>query len=634
MKKLSLLVLVGWLAAPIAFAQTTGRPPMLALSAPEWDSSIPFVNGDAIEAYADARDSLADLQALGWTVRRVAAVSCANGSENDFAAIQAAIDASASQTVIYLDDARATPCNYNGPSSSLRILNKSDVMIVGRGMNDTILRYDVRDSRRAAAVTAGVAGMVQVQSIAATWTNGFSAGMSTVTISDSANVIQPGTRLLLGSADADGERITHTSVVTSISGSGTRQVVLADPLPVDFSAAGTTIQIYNAKNTSNGWVENVGLMDLTVDQTGSSRVSDAAATDNACVQPGSTICPWFGVPVVEFVGVRHARLERVRMPHGFNMFVRHQGGATNGNTDHGIFRSNRFDELYFTYNRANNNGAWAVGSPNSNGHYFANNVLGTRVNRFVTYEAGGIGGVVGWTYQMTQEPLGAAGETTCDVINSRGGFGRSIFFHGGGGTTSGVLIEGNDLHCHIEMEGRATDFGRRIAFYRNRMVRPSTMGSPWGGWISTSAADTVIPRVSLLFNRTLGLDSRSGGAFGAGAGSGLRMWYNAAETSCVLGSSTAQGGCSATNANPGASYVGNVRSASAVTAATVAEYPPSLVLSGAPSWWCQEACAWSDTSYGASESRGAAMCKLPAQILAEGGACTPLGGFPAPVFLP
>jgi len=66
----------------------------------------------------------------------------------------------------------------------------------------------------------------------------------------------------------------------------------------------------------------------------------------------------------------------------------------------------------------------------------------------------------------------------------------------------------------------------------------------------------------------------------------------------------------------------------------VAEYPPSLVLSSAPSWWCQEACAWSDTSYGASESRGVSMCKLPAQIRAEGRACTPVGGFPAPVFLP
>jgi len=635
MKKISILVLLGWLAAPIAFAQTTGRPPMLALSTPEWDSSIPFENGDAIEAYADARDSFADLQALGWTVRRVAAVSCANGTENDFAAIQAAIDASTSGTVIYLDDARATPCNYNGPSSSLRILNKSDVMIVGRGMNETILRYDVRTTGKAAAVTAGIAGMAQVQSISATWTAGFSAGTSSVTISDSANAIQTGTRLLLGSADPDGERITHTSVVSSISGSGSRRVVLADPLPVDFSASATTVQIYNAKNTSNGWVENVGLMDLTVDQTGSSRVSDTAANSPACIQGGSVECPWFGIPVVEFQGVRHARLERVRIPHTFNVFVRLQGGATNGNSDHGIFRGNRFDELYFAYNRANNNSAWAVGSPNSNGHYFANNVIGNRVGRFLTYEAGGVGGVAAWNYQMTQEPIGPVSETTCDVINSRGGFGRSIFFHGGGGNTSGILIEGNDLHCHVEMEGRATDFGRRLAFYRNRMVRPSTMGSQWGGWISTSAADTVIPRVSMLFNRTLGLDSRSGGgAFAAGAGSTLRMWYNAAETSCVLGSSTSQGGCSATNSNPGASFVGNVRSASAVSAATVAEYPPSLVLSSAPSWWCQEACAWSDTSYGASESRGVSMCKLPAQIRAEGRACTPVGGFPAPVFLP
>ena len=300
MVKSTFLVLVSCLVAPIAFAQTTGRPPLLALNTPEWGSSFPFVNGDAIEAYADARDSLADLQALGWTVRRVAALSCANGTENDFAAIQAAIDASTSGTVIYLDDARATPCNYNGPSSSLRILNKSDVMIVGRGMNETILRYDVRDGRRAAAVDAGVTGFPQPRSISASWTSGFSAGTASLTISDPTNVIQPASRLLLGSADPDGDRITHTSVVLTVSGSGSRTVVLADPLPVDFTASGATVQTYDAKNTPNGWVENVGLMDLTVDQTGSSRVSDAAAADINCVMGSTGPCPWFGIPVVEF----------------------------------------------------------------------------------------------------------------------------------------------------------------------------------------------------------------------------------------------------------------------------------------------------------------------------------------------
>ena len=628
MWRVSLWILAGWLVAPLAIAQS-GRPPLLDLSA-EWSSRLPFSNGDAIEAYADARDSVADLQALGWTVRRVSAVSCGNGTEDDFAAIQAAINASSSNTVIYLDDARANPCIYNG-TSGLSLFNKSDVLIAGRGTYLTTLSYD---GGPGVAVTAGIGGGSSPSGTSLAWTAGFTAGSASITVSDAGGTLAANDRILLSGPDPDGQSLTHTTTVVSVSGSGSRVVALEDPLPVDFTASGANVREYGPKNSSNGWVEDVGLMDMTVDQTRSARVSDTAANDNACVQPGGTVCPWFSVPVVEFHGVRHARLERVRMPHTFSVFVRLQGGPSMGNSDHGIFRGNRFDELYLAFNRANNNSAWSVGSPNSNGHYFVNNVVGTRTGRFVTYEAGGVGGVAAWNYQMTQEGL-VGSQGTCDVINGKGGFGRSFFFHGGGGNTSGILLEGNDMHCHIEMEGNASDFGRRITFYRNRLVRPSAMGNQWGGWISTSATDVAVPYLNMLMNRTLGLDSRSGGgAFAAGTGASLKMWYNSASTSCVLGATTAQNGCAGTNANPAAQYIGNDRTLNALAAVQSVTYPASLVLSAAPSWWCQEACAWSDTSYGAGETTGSSMCKLPAQILAERGTCTPLSGGTTPLLAP
>lgn len=45
----------------------------------------------------------------------------------------------------------------------------------------------------------------------------------------------------------------------------------------------------------------------------------------------------------------------------------------------------------------------------------------------------------------------------------------------------------------------------------------------------------------------------------------------------------------------------------------------------APSWWCQEACSWSDVHAGIGawgDDFSGPLCKLPAQIRAEGGTCT------------
>lgn len=49
-----------------------------------------------------------------------------------------------------------------------------------------------------------------------------------------------------------------------------------------------------------------------------------------------------------------------------------------------------------------------------------------------------------------------------------------------------------------------------------------------------------------------------------------------------------------------------------------------------PTWWCQEACSWSNVHAGigawGDDFTAASLCKLPAQILAEGGTCTPVPG--------
>jgi len=56
-------------------------------------------------------------------------------------------------------------------------------------------------------------------------------------------------------------------------------------------------------------------------------------------------------------------------------------------------------------------------------------------------------------------------------------------------------------------------------------------------------------------------------------------------------------------------------------------YPTSFyITTGAPTWWCEEACAWDQTGIGAfGDDYGFALCKLPAQIRAESRTCTALG---------
>ena len=62
--------------------------------------------------------------------------------------------------------------------------------------------------------------------------------------------------------------------------------------------------------------------------------------------------------------------------------------------------------------------------------------------------------------------------------------------------------------------------------------------------------------------------------------------------------------------------------------------PDSLVYDAAPAWWCEEACDFSASKgIGAFGDEKGRYCKLPAQILAEGGQCTRLGprGSSAPI---
>lgn len=610
-------------STPTGETLVNGRPALLDLYA-TMDSRIPAVNAEEIEAFADARDTIAELEGLGWARANVGA-TCADDSTDDLTAIQTAINAAAENTVIVLNGS-GSPCVYNGTLSLS--LQKSNVIISGLGWGSTRIDWDRTSASGNYAPQTGVIAIHAPGSPAPgaslTWSSNFSIGTTVVVISDAVGTVTVGDRVVLKAQDASGNSTSWTSVVTAAgAASSTRSVTIEDPLPIELTSTGAALQRYGARNTA--WIENSGLMHMEIDQTQSSRVTsynDCESAVSGGVQTAT--CPFFRVPILSHQAVRHLRVEHVRFLNVFNSFISGSiAGGGNIQSDHAIIRSSRFDELYMTYYRANNNSSISFGSPDSNGTYSVNNVVGDRNNRFATIEAGGTGSVVAWNYQVTQSADDGT-NTYCDVIATTGGLGRSIYWHGGGGNQSGAIVEGNDLHCHIEIDGNSSDLGRMNVLYRNRLVRAST-NSGLGGHISNSGTNPF-DKSTVLLNRVRTFDKRNGGEFLEGAGSELYIGYNAADVSCTLGMAVSAGGCTGTNGNPSAAYVGNVQSTSAVTVTASAAYPPSFLFSSPPSWWCQEACAWSDTvGPGAAEANsGGALCKTPAQILSEGGICTPL----------
>jgi hypothetical protein len=101
------------------------------------------------------------------------------------------------------------------------------------------------------------------------------------------------------------------------------------------------------------------------------------------------------------------------------------------------------------------------------------------------------------------------------------------------------------------------------------------------------------------------------------------------EPTTDCGTGTGPGGCSEGPAN----FIGdNYQRATAAPAEwSGVTIPDSLYLAGVPDWWCQEACPFGQAGIGAlGDDASGPLCKLPAQIREEGGACTPMGSSPPP----
>ncbi len=238
------------------------------------------------------------------------------------------------------------------------------------------------------------------------------------------------------------------------------------------------------------------------------------------------------------------------------------------------------------------------------------------------------------------------------------------------------LVEGNDSDTNTSWDIWWGSHGPRLGYYRNRTVAsPTQRDSSFGGnidgqsrWAQSSndifAGDeffVIGNTAEFFYSNWLGnsnddaltgdhdLDSWTTNLWVeknvfrntntcTGDPSSSRCGFHQDTPEATTSCGTVSGDCitgTGPNGVLGNNYGGDSPSADHVNDSDI---PHSLYRSSktAPIWWCEEACNWDDVHDGIGawgDDFGGALCKLPAQILAEGGECTLLFRPPSPPIL-
>ena len=239
-----------------------------------------------------------------------------------------------------------------------------------------------------------------------------------------------------------------------------------------------------------------------------------------------------------------------------------------------------------------------------------------------------------------------AAPSACDCtddINGASQAGRSIHWHGPCHKFN--IVEGNDVTCRLQWDDSPWGwYGKSQVLYRNRVRKVS-------GTIQPKATGCIGPEfdpdgpfdVALFGSAAYQIrDCIGGGRVDGGDDSSSNSWFwgerNVAHSECIINKVDGErdtaciGGDGASFANPSSVWSNNTVADQSPASWTDTEtYPSSLVYDAKPSWWCDEACPWSAVggigAFGDDFNAGSpTYCKLPAQILYEGGTCTIGGG--------
>jgi len=331
-----------------------------------------------------------------------------------------------------------------------------------------------------------------------------------------------------------------------------------------------------------------------------------------------------------------------------------------GLSSRNLVRDNHFDRLAKPSGIFNN--AAVIVSRGASDNVVENNVF-TNLWRSVLLEDGAVGNVLAYNFHAEPTDPGIGLSQYCE---------RSFFFHGDYNRAN--LVEGNHTYCKIEIDAWWGRQGPNNTVYRNRIAPQkvcfdagnnalfqfcTTLADCSGAasceeihWAGITAENepklagshivtggfNVLGNIAPSFHgRPMGNRAASSGVFDWPEGSDhdVRMLWvegnvfrshfklntNDGDPATDCGTDTGKSDC------PGDNAVQDAAPASWQSNEFL-NVPASLYRSAPPPWWCDEACSFSDAYRGIGAfgdnldpAQLANLCKLPAQIRHEGGAC-------------
>lgn len=526
--------------------------------------------------------------------------SCSTVSPNSFGNISCHIMKAPAESVLYIPSGTYTV-------GAAMVIGRSDIVIRGAGHRSTILN---RKSPGREAVGGGCDGNTGATHAAicspgwkgaqTSWTGGYTARTTTVSVgngtlfrvggwirlrmSGSTSCVHMDKPLNAGS-QADG--FVHIAKVVSVNGGA---VTMDRGLRMDYNAAGCSDHQAHVFNP----LQNVGIEAMRFTSDASVPVCNDGKN---CIRYAP----------INIQGAVDSWIVDNRIDRSWEMWTKVTQSARIW------FQGNDFENLDESI--VFNTEGMYVKEGGVDTVWENNTCKGTRVCQKL--DNGAEGTVTAYNYMRQSQ-------SKCE---------RAYFNHGH--YTRESLFEGNDVDCEVLLADKFWGRnGPRITAYRNRnvssvcasnrdMISINEDGS--ADWFSATDVNIIgntsaqfgtspvqsnppcppslnLPISSLVDRAWLEKNAwrLAGGSFAAG---------NTNDRSCGTG---ANDSCPGTNYNvtaPHTSWNGT--------------YPTSLYRTSTPSWWCEEACPWSTQGIGAfGDDWSSGLCKLPAQIRAEGGACT------------
>lgn len=582
-------------------------------------------------AWANAVDTEAELVALGWSVTTIRAANCAATNDAaDEVTIAAQISAacggapprSCGNRILRFENS----CHYDvtagaGNADGAPAVNfgYSDVAFVGGGMNSTFI--DCTDSLPALDATAAHNPCVANASggdyghptVGGTFTWEASTGGQGRGSNASTNALiatgatcstsfAPGFGIRITGVDSAGGTVeTNSYVVASAQAGADCRIQIATPLYETLTPV--TLQRTATATTSKTYVIGLSISFVNLHDGAQSAEGHTYGSAPMRVQHSN-----------DFL-ITKSRLGR----YGFTALDLRSGNIRP------VIKSNEFGPCQKCKRRGNNSSVMGGNSKGGALVFINNNMTGAAKRMAGIATSSSWGSWFGFNYQdnfLATTP-GETGNHCNGVGNPQGipmnangpSQERSIFIGHDpdlgdpGKRVGGFLIEANDLNCKAQYDGGGLNAARYSTYFRNRMNR--TMGT-----IENGTTTQIFPYQNFLANRfnqviLSGANQGWNNALG---------WNNAGTTR--MSQVTSPGSIWPITAGAGENWV----SGSSPHRNYPLTIPPSLALKtgNAPDWWCRESGVWDgEWNFGAGDGYGGFTYKLPAQIRAEGGTCTP-----------